>query len=478
MNLANPKTATRCGLAPRNVVLYLIVGLPLALCAARSLTAAAHETDQYTLPVGREFADLGPHFSRRVYAAIAQTVDLTNAAIRRSLRDGAPMNETSRLQSAEVISGEVWLQLFAAFPFNESLDGGLASERMHGRYPGLITVYRPEQSIYEDPILMLDPTKLVRTVARACTVNVDGNLFGTDKIIHFINLGHIYHSDLSRREEAGLGESEAMARAVQLSAGNNLLLSENGLLGMLTTGIRSNADLAANYAGLKFYRNLTEQVRIGARVMPPMLVRQGPYWRLNDQVQPDSDFFTAFITPHWNEALNPNVYAIVTDARVRAMLRRRCPDLLDWYRDERGRPLSRLEFVAIEQELSTLYGEPYGYQDDGESRVSIATTCFDRLSDTDRVAADREAGDLSAREALGLPSSIGTGCARSGCLVRSIARIDCRPVWTHAIVVGCKAWSGRGSQTPARARREPQSGGYRRRGAAACRSPLWTGRRC
>ena len=87
---------------------------------------------------------------------------------------------------------------------------------------------------------------------------------------------------------------------------------------MLTTGIRSNADLAANYAGFKFYRNLTEEVRIGDRVMPPMLVRQGPYWRLNDQVQPDSDFFTAFITPHWNEALNPNVYAIVTDARVRA----------------------------------------------------------------------------------------------------------------------------------------------------------------
>ena len=67
-----------------------------------------------------------------------------------------------------------------------------------------------------------------------------------------------------------------------------------------------------------------------------MLVRQGPYWRLNDQVRPDSDFFTAFITPHWNEALNPNVYASVTDARMRAVLRNRCPDLLDWYRDERG----------------------------------------------------------------------------------------------------------------------------------------------
>ena len=102
-------------------------------------------------------------------------------------------------------------------------------------------------------------------------------------------------------------------------------------------------------------------------------MREGPYWRLNAQVRPNSDFFTAFITPHWSEALNPNVYAIVTDTRVRAMLEDRCPDLLDWYRDERGRPLSRLEFLAVEEELSTLYGEPYGYENDGENSVKRVT---------------------------------------------------------------------------------------------------------
>ncbi len=362
--------------APRSWVLYLVMGLTLALLALGSLTAVAHETDQYTLPVGREFAELGPHFSRVFYNAVVEAVNSTNASINRSLRNGGTTGETLQLQSAEAIAGEVWLRLFSAFPFNESLDGGLASTRVHSRYPGLITVYRPEQSIYEDPVLMLDVTKLVRTFARACTVNVDGTLFGTDKIIHFINLGRIYHSAYLSAKQHGLAESEAVYQAVQLSAGNNLLLSENALLGMLTTGIYSNADLAANYAGFKFYRNLTEETRIGNRVMPPMLIRDGPYWRLNEQVQPDSDFFTAFVTPHWNEALNPNVYAVVTDTRVRAMLHDRCPDLLDWYRDERGQRLSRDQFVAIERELSTWYGEPYGYKDDGENRVSIATTCF------------------------------------------------------------------------------------------------------
>lgn len=381
-----------------------ILGLALAFLALRSLTVAAHETDQYTLPVGREFADLGPHFSRVVHGAIVEAVGGTNAAIKRSLGRAGPTSETSRLQSAEVISGEVWLQLYAAFPFNESLDAGLASQRMHAHYPGLITVYRPEQSIYEDPLLMLDVTKIVRTLARACTVNVDGTLFGTDKIIHFINLGQIYHSTYLGAMKQGLGESEAVSRAVQVSAGDNLLLSESGLLGMLTTGIRSNADLAANYAGFKFYRNLTEEVRIGNRVMAPMLVRQGPYWRLNDQVRPDSDFFTAFITSHWNEALNPNVYANVTDARVRAAVRSRCPDLLDWYRDERGGPLSRRHFVAAEKELSTLFGEPYGYQYGGRNRVSIATTCFqsDEIGDTNRVETD--AGDRAAQGRFPLQS--------------------------------------------------------------------------
>ena len=32
---------------------------------------------------------------------------------------------------------------------------------------------------------------------------------------------------------------------------------------------------------------------------------------------------------------------------------------------------------ALEQSLSTFYGEPYGYENDGEDTVSIATTCFD-----------------------------------------------------------------------------------------------------
>ena len=342
--------------------------------------ALPHETDQYTLPIGRQFADLGPHLTRLVHGAIVKAVAETNAAINRSLRphppvrDARPMDTTAGLQSADYVAGKVWLQLLVAFPTNELLDNELAAQPMHAHYPGLITAYRPEASIYDDPLLTLDVTKVVRVFFRAATISADGKLFGTDKIVHFIHIGRIYHSQYLNARGRGVAEPAAIAQTL-VSTTTNPLVSENWLLGMFSTGISSNADLAADYAGFKFYRNLTEPVRIGNRVMPPMLVREGPYWRLNQQVTA-TDFFTAFITPHWNEALNPNVYASIARGRIRVLLKDRCPDILDWYRDEGGRPRTQQQFADVEAQLSTFYGEDYGYQSGGENRISIASTCF------------------------------------------------------------------------------------------------------
>ena len=50
--------------------------------------------------------------------------------------------------------------------------------------------------------------------------------------------------------------------------------------GEATVGIYSNADLAANYAGLKFYLNLTRAVDVGGASLPPVLVRADGKWLL------------------------------------------------------------------------------------------------------------------------------------------------------------------------------------------------------
>src|SRR4029434_3772417 len=149
-------------------------------------------------------------------------------------------------------------------PTNELLDVNLLSQDVKAQYPGLVTMHRPTVSIYDDPLLVIDLTKPVRTFFRARTINAGGTLFGTDKLIHFINVGKIYHAKYQSRVAQGKPEGDAAQGAMRADAaqwalrpaGANPLTPEDGMLAMLTTGIHSNGDLAADFAGLKFYRNL------------------------------------------------------------------------------------------------------------------------------------------------------------------------------------------------------------------------------
>jgi ankyrin repeat protein len=347
-------------------------GVIIALLVACAAPAVAHESEQYTVPVGRDFADLGPYFSRIVHDAVVAAVAATNAEITKVVEDGESRLQLNELQSPAHIAYRVWEQLFMAMPANELLDLQLISESVLSQYPGLITVHQPARSIYNDPLLVIDLTKVVRTFFRAGSVSSGGTVFGTDKIIHFINVGRVYHAKYETRRQRGLSTPDA-TRSALASAARNPLFSEDGVLGMWTTGIRSNGDLAADYAGLRFYRNLTEEVRIGRRIMPPMLVREGELWRV--RIEPDSDFFTAFITPHWNETLNPNKYVGYTRVRIRSLVRERCAETLDWYRDERGQPMGKAQFEAIERELATYFGEDYQHRS-SKDPVSVASVCF------------------------------------------------------------------------------------------------------
>ena len=347
----------------------LIVAALVLACGGAAL---GHETDQYTPPVGRDFADLGMYFSRIFRTAIEEAVAETNAAILAPapLEDPAAMPTPDPL-SADYVAGQVWKHLFMALPVNEGLDAQLASAPLRAQFPGLVTLHWPVHPVYNDPLLLLDPTKPVRALFRAGTVSVGGTLIGTDKIIHFINLGRIYHSAYLDRVRLGVPQAQAKAQAVA-SVNANPLLSEDGMLGYLTTGIRSNGDLAANFAGLEFYRNLTEAVRIGSRLLPPMLVKDGPIWRF--AVPPDADFFASFVTPHWNEVLNPNTYLDYFADRMRTLIRERCPAVLEANLGAQGQVLDERDFEAAERWLSTYFGEPYGHT--GSGGVSVAGVCF------------------------------------------------------------------------------------------------------
>jgi hypothetical protein len=366
------RAAAQAGLSLRRCTSRLLSAALAALLLAGAVPAQAHESEQYSLPAGRDFADLGPLLSRNFLAAIRDAVAQTNAAIDAVLATGEQPAQLQALQSADHIAGQVWARLFFTYPANELLDLGLISSATRAQYPGLVTMYRPVDSIYDDPLLMMDVSKSVRAFFRAGTVSAGGVLLGTDKIIHFINVGRIYHLHYLDAVANGLSEQDAAWHAVQ-ATGANPLLSEDGLLGLYTTGIRSNGDLAADYAGLKFYRNLSEPVRIGSTLLPPMLQRVGPHWRV--AVQDEDAVFTRFVSPHWNEVLNPNSYLAYVGDRVRSVIGSRCDDVADWFRDGRGQPLDTVWFVARQHELVTYHGEPYGHQLPAEHPVSVADIC-------------------------------------------------------------------------------------------------------
>jgi hypothetical protein len=420
-----PRPATRRGPGAASLAVRA-AGAVVTLLLACAAPAIGHESEQYTLPAGREFADLGPYFSRIVHDAVVAAVARTNAEIAAVGEDGQPRVPPEELQSPDYIAGKVWQHLFLAIPANELLDLQLASEAVAAQFPGLVTVYMPARSIYNDPLLVIDLTKFVRTFFRAGSVDVGGTVFGTDKIIHFLNVGRIYHTKYETRRQRGMPVADATRSAIA-STSRNPLFSEDGVLGMWTTGIRSNGDLAADYAGLRFYRNLTAEVTLGRRTLPPMLVRDGQFWRV--RIEPDSDFFTAFITPHWNETLNPNTYVGYTRGRIRALVRERCADTLDAYRDHRGQRMGKAQFQAIERELATYFGEDYAHEV-SKDPVSVASVCFAASSVSPPRPPEDDASATTAADPDALGRSALWWAARTGdverlrALAPSVAGID------------------------------------------------------
>jgi ankyrin repeat protein len=355
----------------KNILIFFVIVFAAFLPSA----ADGHETDQYTVPVGREFADLRYYISNEIYHRISSAVEKVNIRIVQSLKDNGSTEQTARLQSPSTIASAVYAE-FPSFVYHIHVwEAKLHSSKVQTQFPGLVVAHKPPFWIYHHWALVIDPTKLVRLV-RTSTIMVDGTYMGTDKISHFIDMGYAYYLRYLSLKEKEVAEGEATSMAVNMSSGYNLFFSESMILGSLTTGIKSNADLAANYAGFKFYQNLTEEEMLKGKMRPPMLVRNGEYWTFNDHVRPNSDFFSIFVSDHFDEALNPNDYMLGMNTIMRKQIRNRCDNLLQWYRDDRGNLMDREKFANINMELTTYYGEDYGHSTAMDDVISISSTCF------------------------------------------------------------------------------------------------------
>ncbi|HWP41138.1 MAG TPA: hypothetical protein VNL70_09450, partial [Tepidisphaeraceae bacterium] len=227
----------------------LILATLMLLC----LPARAHETDQYTLAPDRELADLGDYLTRYFYNAIERGVNKANARIRSAIQSGAKGQELARLQSADEVTRAVNREFPYAIVLIEGLDGEFTSPRIRARYPGMLPAYKPPPSLAKYIAFPLNPMR----AWNCASLKVFGVQLGTDKIGHFTDMGMHYYNAFHAARTRGQSEDRAVQRAIDIGR-NDPFRGESALLGFWTAGAYSNADMAINYLGLVFYRNLTE----------------------------------------------------------------------------------------------------------------------------------------------------------------------------------------------------------------------------
>jgi hypothetical protein len=302
-------------------------------------------------------------------------VNVTNTEIRRAMDDHKPAGVMEELQSGPHVTMAIRTQWPWSVTQIEEFEKVLASPEMREQYPGRVLAYGERfAGVYQWAFLPFDFRGWAHVLFFSSTIRVYGTYVGTDKFGHFTDEGINYYFEYRKWRDAGVSEREAVARAVLL--GSHGLMSEDGLLGLAANGDYANGDISANFAGFLFYRNLTEPMLLKGRPSPAMLARDGAFWRIADDVRPDSGFFARFISDHLDEALNPGFFDPYLRPAMHEAVRARTAVLLQHYADEDGRAHDRQWFDRKLRELSTYWGIDYGHRGTYQELVSIGNSCF------------------------------------------------------------------------------------------------------
>lgn len=345
----------------------------LFLCLGLILPSVnfAFETDQYNLPPA-PLADIGDEVSEYAEENLRRAVHKINDQIRarqacvdetatQKSECGAPEKERARLaylRSEAAVALELYKLLGAGFPpFTKS--GGWMDTHDFRNQPARY------KTGYNESIFAANP---VNYFTISPTVKIYAAQFGTDKVAHFFQQGYTYYKIYRRALAKGASPDEANRRAVRWGR-----ISERTFYGTLVSGVYSNGDLAANYAGMKFYLGLTEEIKIGDRTRPAILILQNGVWNFNEAIDLRQTFIKPFVTDHFNEALNPSVFTKILNLRdfVRRAVKRRSCDL--WRKEFSD--FSPSDFDKTSESLTLWFGEDYGYKRSSEP-VTIASVCF------------------------------------------------------------------------------------------------------
>lgn len=323
-----------------SINLFEKVTVALAILAAMVMGTSqtwAHETDQFTVPE-QALADIGPEITSEMAKRIQSEMKLLN----RDLDKNPPVENDARFQPATLAKRIA--TRFGTNPFQTEFESWITKHEFKAQ-PALWQVDY-DKSVFNGAAF----TRPLLVVALSPTININGHNIGLDKVGHFVQQGHeyyeIYNDKVSKPDAKRIDALEAAIK--------HGIDQENGIYGSFTIGVYSNADMAANYAGLHFYINLTQQVSLGGKVYPPILELHKNRWRFVGNQYP-KDMFTRFVTPNFNEAFNPPSLASDIYGAYAKNVRSLAPAWVKFYSSSK----------AIEEErnltLSRWFGEPYGY---------------------------------------------------------------------------------------------------------------------
>ncbi|MFZ1700828.1 MAG: hypothetical protein WBO10_06615 [Pyrinomonadaceae bacterium] len=332
------------------------------------LGISAFETDQYNLPP-EPLVDIGNEVSEHVEQNLRKAIGEVNAEIaeheacvtdmikpKSCGSSGDEVKKLAFLRSDRAVADAVFKLLGDGNLFIAKTGKWFREQKFNGS-PDRYKVS------YGDSIYVFMPLDYATL---SPTVKLYGSEFGTDKIDHFFQQGHKYYtirdSGLKKRKTAVEAEKKAVKWGQR---------TERTYFGLLVSGVYSNADLFANYVGMKFYQGLTEPVTVGESIRPAIFKLENGFWQINENVDLRDSLIKPFLTDHLNEALNPSGYAFNVYPTVRRVVRdHACPE---WRKLMPNATKADLEKRSTS--LETWYGEDYGFTKKSKT-VSIADSCF------------------------------------------------------------------------------------------------------
>ena len=334
----------------RRMMVAVVTGLVLGVASP----GWSLEADQFTLPP-EPLADLGPELDAKVRLHLQRIIDELNERIDEAEANAAAASDPDQrrrygLEAAAWLSHQrvphaLWRQFGMGWP-----EAWMEVYVRHADFQHDKPV-RFNLAYYRSKFGLAAAWKPLLIIGVAPTINVHDTKMGTDKLGHFFAQGYEYYRIYHRGLDAGL--SRARSRGAAVAHG---MRQERSYLGYWVSGTYSNADLAANYAGFMFYRNMTRPVRVDGRELAPILVREGGRWAFNDEAR--DDLLGPFMSDHLNEAMNPAHYEAPMRWTIHQVLAHDPARRAAW-RAHYG--LTRDEERERTHELAAWHGQDYGH---------------------------------------------------------------------------------------------------------------------